>query len=116
LIFNLAFFHSFAGLGCGVDGGDDSEATPSAMLRVLFFPASVFTLLDGDAFILQVTGVFTCILSGATLVVDGGGVYRSILLRGGGGRSSEGESSGADLFKWLLLRGMKKPKGLNTYL
>jgi hypothetical protein len=82
-------------------------------LRVLFFPLLVFTLLYGDAFILQVTGVFTRIRSGATLAVDGGGASRSILLRGGGGRSSAGESSGADLFKWLLLSGMKNLKGLS---
>jgi hypothetical protein len=98
-----------------VDGGDNSGATPSALLRVLFFPTPVFTLLDGDAFILQVMGVFTRIHSGATLVVDGSGASRSTLLRGGGGRSGAGESSGADLFQWLILRGMKTPKGLSTY-
>jgi hypothetical protein len=115
-VFNLAFFHSLAGLGRRVDGGDNFVAASSASLRVLFFPAPVFTLLDGDAFIFQVTSVFTRIRSGATLVVDGGDTSRSILLRGDGDRSSAGESSGADLFKWLLLRGMKTPKGLIAYL
>jgi hypothetical protein len=38
-------------------------------------------LLDGEAFILQVQGVFTRIRSGATLVMDGGDASRSILLR-----------------------------------
>jgi hypothetical protein len=37
-VFNFSFFHSLAGLGRGVDGGDDSRAEPSASLRVLFFP------------------------------------------------------------------------------
>jgi hypothetical protein len=48
-VFNFAFFHSLAGLGRRVDGGDDSEAEPSASLWVLFFPVLVFMLLDGDA-------------------------------------------------------------------
>jgi hypothetical protein len=69
----LDFFHSLAELGCGGDGGDDSGADPFASLWDLFFPAPVFELLDGDAFILQVQGVFTHIRSGATLVADGGG-------------------------------------------
>jgi hypothetical protein len=47
-------------------------------------------LLDGDAFILQVTGVFTRIRLGATLVANCDDAYRSKLLRGdGGGSSSE---------------------------
>jgi hypothetical protein len=94
---------------------DDSGADPSASLQALFFPAPFFVLFDGDAFILQVQGVFTRIRLGATLVVDGGGTSRSILLCGGG-RSSVGGNSGADLFKWLLLGGMKNPKGLSAYL
>jgi hypothetical protein len=36
-------------------------------------------LLDGDAFILQVQGVFTRIRSGATLAADCSGAYRSNL-------------------------------------
>jgi hypothetical protein len=91
-VFNLAFFHSLVGLECGEDGGDNSRADPSASLRALFFPASVFELLDGDAFILQVQSFFTHIRSGATLVVDGGGAPGSLLSRGGSGsRSSAGE-------------------------
>jgi hypothetical protein len=88
-VFNLAFFHSLAGLGYGVDSGDDSGADPSASLRALFFPAPVFKILDGDAFILQVQGVFTRICSGATLAVDCGGAYRSNPKRGGGGEGAE---------------------------
>jgi hypothetical protein len=67
------------GLGHGVDGGDDSGAEPSASLQVLFFPALILMLLDGDAFILQVQGVFTRIRSGATLAADCSGAYRSNL-------------------------------------
>jgi hypothetical protein len=63
-VFNLAFFHSLAWLGRRVDDNDDSGAEPSASLRVLFLPALVFMLLDRDAFILEVTGVFTHIRSG----------------------------------------------------
>jgi hypothetical protein len=69
----LDFFHSLAGLGCGEDGGDNSGADPSASPWDLFFQP-VFKLLDGDAFILQVQGVFTRIRSGAALVADGGDV------------------------------------------
>jgi hypothetical protein len=42
-------------------------------LRLLFFDAPVFELFVGDVFILQVTGVFTCIRSGAIAVADCGG-------------------------------------------
>jgi hypothetical protein len=79
-------------LGCGEDDDDDSGADHSASLRALFFPAPVFELLDGDAFILQVQGVFSHIFLGATLVVDGGGTPGSFLSRGdSGSRSSAGE-------------------------
>jgi hypothetical protein len=64
-------------LGCGEDGSDDSGADPSTSLRALFFPALVFELLYGDAFILQAQGVFTRILSGVMLVVDSGGAPES---------------------------------------
>jgi hypothetical protein len=66
---------------------------PSAPLRALFFPAPVFELLDGDAFIFQVQGVFTRIRWGTTLVVDGGGAPGFFLSRGGSGSSS---SAGED--------------------
>jgi hypothetical protein len=116
-VFNLAFFHSLVGLGRGVDDGDDSGADPSASLRVLVFPAPVFELLDGDAFILQVHGVFTRIRSGATLAADCGSASRSNLKHGGGGVGSRAAvEQNVDLFKWLLLRGMKNPKGLNACL
>jgi hypothetical protein len=42
-------------------------------------PPPVFELLDRDAFILQVQGVFTRIRSGAVLVVDGGGALGFLL-------------------------------------
>jgi hypothetical protein len=91
-VFNLAFFHSLAGLGCGEDGGDDSGADSSASLQALFFHAPIFELLDRDAFILQVQGVFTRIRSGATLVMDGGSAPGSFLSRdGSGSRGSAGE-------------------------
>jgi hypothetical protein len=73
-VLSLDFFHSLAGLGCGEDGGDDSGADPFASLRDLFFPTLAFVLLDEDAFILQVQGVFTRIRSGVTLVANCGGV------------------------------------------
>jgi hypothetical protein len=73
LVLSLDFFHSLAELGCGEYGGDDSGADPSASLQDLFFPAWVFELLDGDAFILQVQGVFTRIRSRAMMVAAGGG-------------------------------------------
>jgi hypothetical protein len=73
--------------------------------------------LDGDAFILQVQGIFTHIRLGATLAVDYGGTYRSNMKRSGeGGASREAVEQNLDLFKWLLLRGMKNPKGLSIYL
>jgi hypothetical protein len=75
----MAFFHSLARLGRGVGGGADSGADPSVSLRAIFFLASVFVLLDGDAFIIQVQGVFTRICSGVTLAADCGGAYRSNL-------------------------------------
>jgi hypothetical protein len=78
---SFAFFHSLAELGRGVDSGNDSWTASSSSLRDLFFPVLVFMLLDGDAFILQVTGVSTRICSRAILAVDCGGAYRSNLLR-----------------------------------
>jgi hypothetical protein len=52
---------------------------PSASSRDLFFPPSVLEILDGDAFILQMQGVFTRIRSGAALVADGGGALGFLL-------------------------------------
>jgi hypothetical protein len=67
-------------LGCGRDvGGDDSWADPSDLLRDLFFPAPAFEPLDGEAFILQEQGVFTCIRSGAALAAGGGSAWRFFL-------------------------------------
>jgi hypothetical protein len=57
-----------------VEGGGDDWLASLASLRLLFFDASVFELFVGDVFILQVTGVFTRIRSGATAVADCGGV------------------------------------------
>jgi hypothetical protein len=65
-----------------VDGGDDVWPASLASLPVLFFPVPVFILLVGDVFILQVTGFFTHIRLGATLVADYGDTYKSDLLHG----------------------------------
>jgi hypothetical protein len=51
-------------------------AAPS---RDLFFPPVVFRAFDGEAFILQVHGVFTRIRSGALAVVPGGSALKSTL-------------------------------------
>jgi hypothetical protein len=59
-VFNFAFFHSFAGMGRGVEGGDDNDWPASLDSScLLFFDALVFELFAGDVFILQVMGVFT---------------------------------------------------------
>jgi hypothetical protein len=54
-------------VGRGEEGGDDDNwpASP-ASLRLIFFVPPVFVLFIGDALILQVTGVFSRIRSGAT--------------------------------------------------
>jgi hypothetical protein len=66
-VFALDFFHSRFGSGRGGDtGGDVPAADPAASSRPLFFPPVAFVVFDGDGFILQVHGVFTCIRSGAT--------------------------------------------------
>jgi hypothetical protein len=76
-VFIFDFFHSRLGSGRGGDiGGAAPAAAPAASSRPLFF-LTVFVLLDGDGFILQVHGVFTRIRSGATLAALGGGVRRS---------------------------------------
>jgi hypothetical protein len=70
-------------------------------------------LLVGDVFILQVTGVFTRICSGATLVAVCDSVYGFALLRGGGGREAERH-------KCMCLTketaGSENPKGFSVYL
>jgi hypothetical protein len=66
-VFALDFFHSRFGSGrSGDTGGDVPAADPAASSRPLFFPSAAFVVFDGDAFILQVHDVFTCIRSGAT--------------------------------------------------
>jgi hypothetical protein len=71
-------------LGKGEEGGDDDDWPVSPVSsRLLFFDASVFELFAEDAFILQVTGVFTRILSGAVEV--GGLRRRAIYSRNDGG-------------------------------
>jgi hypothetical protein len=62
-------------------------------LRDLFFPPPVFEPLDGDAFILQVQGVFTPIRSGAVLVEGGGGARGSSLSRAAAEATEEGNSN-----------------------
>jgi hypothetical protein len=53
--------------GEGEEGGDDDDrqASSAFSLRLLFFDTLVFDLFAEDAFILQVIGIFTRILSGA---------------------------------------------------
>jgi hypothetical protein len=53
-------------------------AAAAASSRPLFFPAA-FVDLDGEAFILQVQGVFMRIRSGATLEALGGGALGSTM-------------------------------------
>jgi hypothetical protein len=68
------FFHSLLGFGReGDTGGVDPAADPAASSRDLFFSPTVFKLLDGEGFILQVHWVFTRIRSGFTAVASGGG-------------------------------------------
>jgi hypothetical protein len=69
-VFSFAFFHSFTELGRGEEGGNDDDDWPASLAssRLLFFIAPVFKLFAGDVFILQVTGVFTRIRSGAAEV------------------------------------------------
>jgi hypothetical protein len=78
---HFAFFHSFTGMGRGDEGGDDDDHPTSSIssLRLLFFNAPVFELLAEDAFILQVTGIFTHIRSRAAEGVDYGGSNNGIV-------------------------------------
>jgi shikimate kinase len=54
-------------------------ADPAASSRDLFFPPAVFTLLDGEGFILQEQRVFARIRSGAAVVATGGGALESTI-------------------------------------
>jgi hypothetical protein len=95
----LDFFHSRFGSGRGGDtGGDVPAAYPAASSRVLFFPPVAFEIFDGKGFILQVHGVFTCIRSGATMVVSYGGALGSTILS-----TAAVRTGGAS---WLDLLGM----------
>jgi hypothetical protein len=74
------FFHSLLGFGRGGDtGGADPAADPAASSRDLYFPSTVFKLLDGKGFILQVHWVFTHIRSGATAVASDGSALGSTI-------------------------------------
>jgi hypothetical protein len=100
------FFHSRFRSGRGGDtGGDVPAADPVASSRDLFFPvAAAFAVFDGDGFILQVHGVFTCIRSGATLVaLSGGDVHCATI-------------PGQDLLGMATAAGVKNPKGFGFYL
>jgi hypothetical protein len=83
-------------------------------MRDLFFPAPVFKPLDGDSFILQVHGVFTRIRSGlrwwraAVARVDFQSTARQ--------QQQQWTDTQMDLIQWLLLRGMKNPKGFSVHL
>jgi hypothetical protein len=61
----------------GDTGGDVPAADPTTPSRDLFFLPPVFKLFDSEGLILQVHGVFTRILSGATVVATGGGTLGS---------------------------------------
>jgi hypothetical protein len=79
-VFAFDFYHSWLGFWRGGDtGGDDPAADPTASSRDLFFPPTVFKLLDGEGFILQVHRVFTRICSGATVVASSGGALGSAI-------------------------------------
>jgi hypothetical protein len=79
------------GFGRGGDtGGVDPAAGPAASSRDLFFPPTVFKLLDGEGFILQEHRVFTRIRSGAVVVAIRGGapgstIYTEVVVCTGGG-------------------------------
>jgi hypothetical protein len=76
----LDFFHSRFGSCRGGDTGGDVPATdPATSSRALFFPPTVFTVFDGEGFILQVHSVFTRIRSGATVVASYGSALGSAL-------------------------------------
>jgi hypothetical protein len=69
--------------------------------------------LDGEDFILQVHGVFTCIRSEASLAASSGGTRGSADY----GAAAVARVDGwLDLLQRLLLRGMKNPKGFYLYL
>jgi hypothetical protein len=111
----LDFFHSRFGSGRGGDtGGDAPAADPAASSRALFFPPAVFRAFDGEGFILQVQGVFTRILSGATVVAFYDDALGSTIL------STAAVHTGVVF--WLDLLGMaanaggKNPKGFGFYL
>jgi hypothetical protein len=79
-VFALDFFHSRFGSGRGEDtSGDVPAADPAASSQPLFFPPAAFAVFDGDGFILQVHGVFTCIRSGATVMALYSSALRSTL-------------------------------------
>jgi hypothetical protein len=91
-VFSFDFFHSWLGFGRGGDtGGNAPAADPAASSRDLFFPPAVFTLFDGEGFILQVHRVFTRIRSGARAAASGGGgalgstLFSEVAVRTGGG-------------------------------
>jgi hypothetical protein len=94
-VFVFDFFHSRFRSGRGGDiGGAAPAADPAASSRPLFFPLVAFMVLDSYDFILQVHGVFTRILSGATLVALGGGALKSTAAV-----ACAGGDSGQGLFK-----------------
>jgi hypothetical protein len=94
----LDYFHSRFGSGHGGDtGGDVPAADSAASSRALFFPAAL-EVFDGEGFILQVHGVFTCIRSGATAVASYSGALGSTL------PSMAAVCTGGD--SWLDLQGM----------
>jgi hypothetical protein len=110
----LDFFHSRFGSGRGRDTGGVPAADPVASSQALFFPLAAFTVFDGEGFILQVHGVFTCIRSGATAVASYGGAIGSTILSAA--EVCTGGDFWLDPLEWLRMRGVKNPKGFGFYL
>jgi hypothetical protein len=86
-------------------------ADPAPSSQLLFFLPAAFTVLDGDDFILQVHGVFTRILSGATPEALGGGALRSTAAA-----VCAGGDSSQDLFEMATAAMGENPKGFGFYL
>jgi hypothetical protein len=115
LVLAFDFLHSLLGFGRGGDtGGVDPAADLAASSRDLFFPPTVFMLLDVEGFILQVQWVFTRIRSGATVVATGGGALGSRFpLRW---QCALAVDSRRDLLRMAASMGVKTPKGFGFYL
>jgi hypothetical protein len=70
--------------------------------------------LDGDTFILQEQGVFTCIRSGAALVAGGGGAHGFSFSRAAAEATREGSSNRS--IQVATTGENENPKGFDIYL